>query len=444
MGIEQALNFLNAQAKLIGADQYDILAGESQDSSVKVYKGKVKETEISSSHGIGIRLFRDGRPGYSFTRRFSEDALKQCVLDAADLSQFSAPVDFTLPEVADIKDKDLGLWNDELTKVTTKDLLALSFELEKKALASTPYIDNVLSSAAGVSRSSSFLLNSKGLYQNRRRNSAIAGTSLVAIKNSIKKSGAYYKGTRDFSIFDTSDIVDRAMHKAVDLLDAQPIASGSYPVLFDHYIAPGIISSLMPAFYANSAQKGQSKLKDRVGEKIASSCFTLTNDPFVFTLPGSRLIDSEGVPTQKFDIVSNGTFNTFLYNLESASKEGKAPTGTGSRGYTGKAGTSTNNLFVAKGARGTQEILSSLESCLVVTKLEGRGIRSAISGEISIGCQGFLYNQGILTQAVDRITISGNYFDLLHDIQEFSNEYSDNLSSTKVPDMLISKMTVSG
>ena len=106
MNIENALELMNSKAAEVGADQYDIIAGESQDSSVTVFRGKVKETEMSSSQGIGIRLFRDGRPGYSYTRSLTETAIKQCVIDAADLSQFSAPVDFTLPSQPEIEDID--------------------------------------------------------------------------------------------------------------------------------------------------------------------------------------------------------------------------------------------------------------------------------------------------------------------------------------------------
>ena len=75
METPKALEIMEAAAREIGADQFDILAGESQESSVQVFKGKVKETEMSSAQGIGIRIFRNNRPGYSFTRKLSEDSI---------------------------------------------------------------------------------------------------------------------------------------------------------------------------------------------------------------------------------------------------------------------------------------------------------------------------------------------------------------------------------
>lgn len=444
MKLEQALDFMENAASQLGSDQFDIIASEAEDSSVCVYKGKVKSTEISASQGIGIRLIRHGKPGYSFTRRLSKTAILQCIHDAADLSQYSAPCGFDLPTPQDFNEIDLKLWNEDLQNVTTQDLLDISFKLEKLSESADKRIENVLSSAAGKSSSRFFILNSNGIKWQSRRNSTMAGVSLVAAQGSIKKSGGHYHGTRSFNSFNVNEISSRAITKATELLDAHPIAHGDYPIIFDHDIAPGIIRSFIPALYAEAAQKGQSKLKGKVGEKIASDCLTLYNDPFICDMPGSGVIDSEGIPCQKFNVIKEGVFNTFLYNLESAAREGRHSTGSASRSYAGKAGTGFDNMFISKGKRSLKEILNSQEKCLLVTRLEGSGIRSAVSGEISVGIQGFLYKKGERVQSVDRITIGGNYFDLLKNIEEFSNTYSDSFSSSKVPDMLIRKMSVSG
>jgi PmbA protein len=50
----------------------------------------------------------------------------------------------------------------------------------------------------------------------------------------------------------------------------------------------------------------------------------------------------------------------------------------------------------------------------------------------------------VVEQIVDGITISGNFYDLLQNIQGISNEWSDSFSSVKVPDLLVSGFKVSG
>jgi PmbA protein len=161
-------------------------------------------------------------------------------------------------------------------------------------------------------------------------------------------------------------------------------------------------------------------------------------------MPGSHLFDGEGVPAQRLEIVKDGVLQTFLYNLESAKKAGVAPTGTGSRGYSGKAGTGFANYIVPLGRDSLESLLGRYPKCLLVVKLEGGSGCSAISGEISIGAQGFLYEHGKRVRAVDRVTLSTNFFDLLPGIRGFSDEYSDAFSSVRVPDVLVESVHVAG
>src|SRR5690606_9211956 len=117
----------------------------------------------------------------------------------------------------------------------------------------------------------------------------------------------------------------------VELLDAAPVPSGAYPVVFSRRVSGQLFGMFGSPFFADAAQKGQSRLKDKIGDVIAAPTFTLLSEPLVPGWPGSHLFDGEGVPAQRLEVVKDGVFNTFLYNLESAKKAGVAPTGTGSR-----------------------------------------------------------------------------------------------------------------
>jgi PmbA protein len=190
--------------------------------------------------------------------------------------------------------------------------------------------------------------------------------------------------------------------------------------------------------------KGQSRLAGKLGQTIAPDFFNLTSDPHLPEWPGSHLFDSEGVITRRLRVVENGALQTFLHNLESAKKDGVPPTGTGSRGYSGKAGTGFANYVVDKGARTLDDLLNAHASCFYVVKLEGGSGCSSVSGEISIGAQGFWVEQGKIVRPVDRVTLSGNFFELLPKVEAFSNAWSDSFSSVKVADTLIREMNVAG
>lgn len=438
-----AIEYMCAEARRLGADAFDAVAGESESMGLELFEGKVKSTEISNSRGIGIRLFKDRRPGFAFTEKMSREAISQTVKDALSHTLITDEVEMELPFPAQMPSIDLKSYNPELEDVTLDQMKALGLELEAVARAADKRIDNI--PYLGVSRSSgmSMVRNSNGIAYSSRSNVVSAGIGVVAKHGENKKMGVYSNGGRSFS-FDPVFMSNKAVERAVELLGAESIASGRFPVVFSNRVSTSIMSMFGSPFFAEAVQKGQSRLAGKVGQQIAVPMLNVTSNPHIPGAPGSHLFDGEGVITSPLQVIKEGVLQTYLYNLESAKKAGVKPSGSGSRGYSGKAGTGFSNYIVDKGDKTLEDLVSAYPQCLYITKLEGGSGCSAISGEISIGAQGFWYEQGKRIKPVDKITLSSNYFDLLLAIRGFSNEYSDSFSSVKVPDMLVESMHVSG
>lgn len=443
---QEAIEFLFSAAKAKGARAYDVVAGESESMGLELFEGKVKSTEISSSRGIGIRLFRDGRPGFAFTERFTPEALSRTVDDAWSHAALTDPVDLDLPHPQPLADIDLKTYNPALESLSLETLKEFGLRLEALARDGDPRIDGVPYLGASRGGGFSLIANSNGVLYESRSNSVSAWVGAVAKQGEVRKMGVFSRAGRAFdpARFDAEHMARMAVERATELLDAAPLPTGSYPVLLSHRASGQLFGMFGSPFFAEAVQKGQSRLKDRIGEAIASPLFSLVSDPFDPALPGSHLFDGEGVPAQRLDVVKDGVLNTYLYNLETAKKAGVPPTGTGSRGYSGKAGTGFANYIVPKGTESKAALLARHPKVFEVVKLEGGSGCSAISGEISIGAQGFLWENGVRTRAVDRVTLSTNFFDLLAGIEGLSDEYSDAWSSVRVPDVLVKEIRVAG
>jgi PmbA protein len=255
--------------------------------------------------------------------------------------------------------------------------------------------------------------------------------------------GWYSKNGRDFGAVSTKQISEKVVSRAKELLSPKRVESGKMPVILSKRISAGIFSIYLSSFYAENAQKGLSKLKGRIGEKIASEKFSLSSEPLLPDLPGSVLMDGEGFKTAPLGVVENGVFKSFLYNMESASKENRDSTGHGVRGFAGKAATCFMNAVVPLGGLSKNDMLALFPKCLLITHLEGSSGCNSVSGEMSIGAQGFLCENGAIAHAADNLTISANFFDLLKNIVGIGSRYSDSFSSVKVPSLAISEMAVS-
>ncbi len=444
MKLTDAADYLYDKAIQKNISVFDIVGGISESTGLEIFDSKVQNTEISYGSGIGIRIFQEGRPGISFTEKLSSQSLNQTLEDALSNAEITDSMVLDLPEKFPVQEMDLGIYDPEVNKVSFEQMIHLGMELEKLAKSKDVRVENV--PYLGVSKSESFSVfrNSKGVSFDRMSNSTSAYVGVTAAQGDQKKMGFYSNSYKSFSEFNPEFMAGEAVLRATELLGASSIQGGTYPVVFSNRVSPSIIGMFLSPYYAEVVQKGQSRLAGKVGDQISSEIFTILLDPHVAGMPGSRLYDGEGVPTEKLELVSQGKLNTYLYNLESASKDKVKPTGHGSRSYAGKAGTGVSNLFVKKGDSPLTRLLRAYPECIYITRLEGGSGCSAISGDISIGVQGFLYQNGIRIRPLDKITLSGNYFDVLHKIEDISNEYSDSYSSMKVPDILISSMNISG
>ncbi len=441
MIMQESVEYLTEIARKSEAEQFDILAGSLDSRSISVFNGILQNTEISNSRGIGIRVFKNQKPGYASTEKFSKDSLSQILEDAISNSEYAEPINTDLPEPVTLNNT-LPTYNPKLEKVDVNHLLDMCLSIEKQVLAASE-IKNVPDLGAEISSSTTIFVNSKGVFFKDKRNSFGIGAGAVAERAGIVKMGWYGKGGRDFEAVSAEQISNEVISRAKELLSPRPIKGGKMPVIFSKRISANILSIYLSSFFAENAQKGLSGLKDRLGEKIASEKFSLFSEPLQPDLPGSVLMDSEGILTSALGVVENGVFGSFLYNLESASKENRESTGHGVRGFSGKAATGFMNAVVPLGELSNKEILSIFPKCLLINHLEGSSGCNPVSGEISIGAQGFLCENGVPLHAADNLTISANFFDLLKNIVEIGGEYNDSFSNVKVPSLAISEVSVS-
>ncbi len=441
MDIQEAVLHLKEIASK-KVEQFDIIAGRSLSEGLSLFQSKVQNTEISESVGLGIRVFKNGSPGYAHTERLTPAAISQTLEDALAHTAFTEALPIDLPSPETLTDID-GLYNPELGKISLSEMTSFCLDVEASVFKASSEIENVPYLGADRSESAIWIANHKGVFYERHRNSISVGVGSVASRDGIKKVGIYSKSGMDWSQFDPSFIASQSVERALELLSPSPIQKGNHPVVFSNRVSGSIISMFSSSFYADTIQKGQSRLQDLYHEKIAPDFFNLSSDPWRTDLQGSCSFDGEGVPTQKIEVVQSGVFSNKLYNLESASRDRVLSSGNASRSYNGKVETSFKNIVVAPGTYSHEALLNLFPKCLYIVKLEGNSGCSAVSGEMSIGVQGIWVENGKPVHAVEGLTLSINFFDLLKRLVALGNTYNDSFSSVKVPALAVSEVAIS-
>ena len=444
-GMEACEHVLSLAREARCAD-VDVVLGREESLSLDVREGKVEKVDQSTSVGLGIRVLSEGRTGLAFTERLERDAIETAFTMARDNARLTDATEVVMhSQIPTVPDPEaLGLYNPALEALEFSDMAAVGLAIEAGAKGADSRVRGVPYLGVFREQSTFNIFSSHGLSYSQRQNSAGAYCGALLEENGILKTGGHHWHQCDWRPGELEAIGAIAAGEGAALLKARNIPSQQIPVVLDEYCAPGLLGMYFGAFSAEAAQKGQSRLKGRLGEQIAGGQITMLDDPHLRGGRASRYLDAEGVATKALPLIEDGNFANFLYHIESAKKDSTESTGHARRGITGGINTGTHNLVLTPGAYSLAELCALPERCLLVTELEGRAGCNPISGDISIGAQGFLMEHGERVQAVDAITLAGNFFDVLHNIKAIGRDCQPNLSSLFIPALLLEGLTVSG
>ncbi len=445
MDQQDAVEFVLGLAQEHHQADVDLILQRGENLALRVFNGRVEKIDQATALGLGIRVVQDGRTGIAYTERLVPEAIERAFVAAQENAQFNDPTEVVLPPApGEIPDpQTLGLYNPELEAVTVADLETFGLEIEAAARAADKRVTAVPSLVVSRSNSEFRVVSTHGVAYYQRQNAVRASCQALLEDQGTRKSGGYGWSQREWDPARSQYIGTEAVRTGADLLHATPIPGGQVPVVLDEYCAPRLMSIYFSCFSGDAAQKGQSRLKDKLGEMIADASLNLTDDPHRIGAAGSCYVDAEGTLTQPMPLITDGQFSNFLYHIESARRAGRESTGHAGRGYTGGIGTTRHNTVMPTGEYTLDELIALPERCLLITELEGSAGCQPLSGDISIGVQGFWVENGERRQPVDSVTIAGNFFEVLKSIRARGNFYQPNLSSMFIPPLLIDGLVVS-
>ena len=147
----------------------------------------------------------------------------------------------------------------------------------------------------------------------------------------------------------------------------------------------------------------------------------------------STPFDSEGVRTENREIITDGVLASYLLTSYSARKLGMSPTG--------HAG-GIHNWFINSTGQNFTQMLSELNTGLVVTEVMGQGV-NVVTGDYSRGAAGFWVENGEIQFPVSEITIAGNLKDMFKQIVAVGNDV-ETRSQIQTGSILLESMKVAG
>ncbi len=426
-----------------GADAAEVYIESGRELSVEIRNGAVETVQEAASHGVGIRVFVEGKMAFSHCNDFSDDALNHAVSSAVDFAANTTPDENNiLPE--DQPDAEVEeLYDPSIAAVAMETKIDMAKEVEALALKDQRITK---SSGAGFGEGDGEIIigNSNGMLKSYKSSFCNYGVGVVAEKGEQKSTGYEYCGRRFFEDLEGPEKIARiAAQKAYEMLDPQMIKTQKASVIFDPDVARSILGGILGALNGERVLQGASFLADKMDQKFATELMTLIDDGTIPRGPGSKPFDGEGVPTQKRILVDAGVLKGFLYNTAVAKRAGVKSTGNASRGdFRSLPGIGFHNLYMAAGSHTPEEIIKSTKKGLLLKGVTGYGI-NPVNGHFSGGASGFWIENGEIVFPVKGLTIAGNAFEMLNAIDIVGNDLDRNRSFT-APTFRITGMQIGG
>jgi PmbA protein len=441
------------KALKMGVESAEAFLMRTSETSVELEKNTITLGSTTTSFGIGIRIIKAQRLGFSYCSELSkvapaiESAIK--ISKSNKKSKFEFPANKKFTRVKKIYDK-------KLETLTPKNLLELGSELVNGVKSINKKV--VLTAGlVSVEFTRSALVNSEGteFEENGSRIDVAASTVLKAREIS---TGFDFGSSRLFDL-DCRAVGENASKLAVATQGTKKVASGMKNVIFMPYAFASLLQfGTIPSFYGSSAKKGESVYSNKLNKLVASENLNIIENSIMENGLNSSSIDDEGIPSYRVPIIENGVLKNYLYDLTTAYKYKTKSTANGMRcepldsrrNFKAQPTVRARNIVIdTKAKKHTlEELLSVVRNGILVHSVLGAHTINPASGDFSVSSSIlFEVENSELKNPCKPIMLSGKLQDCLRNVIALGKDYKKvpgRLAPTSivVPSLAIEKIMV--
>ena len=418
------------------AEQVEIANLSGESTTVGFEANRLKSSQVDESTGIAVRILKNGRLGFAATS--DSRAAQQLMDNAIESAEFGDAISLEFPGPRPAS--AVIAFDPAIAGLSISRLVEIGEELIDSILRIEPDARVNVQLERGVQRVA-------------LRNQAGTDVSFERSPLSISVEVSRIKGDDVLLLWDEvgatswdDDYVAlaRKLGKTLELAQHNStIRSGRMPVLFAPTGSLALGLPLVLGLNGKNVYTQISPIGGKVGQKLLDDKITIADDATLDGRFGSAPYDDEGVAHRRNTLVERGVLKGFLYDLKTAAQSGVESTGNGSRKLFSPPTPSPTNLCFAAGDTPVSEMVSSIDEGLLVEEVLGLGQGNIISGAFSnsLGVA-FRISKGEIVGRVKDVSIAGNVYDLLTDVDAISQETQWVYNSFSLPYILLPDVNV--
>ncbi len=416
-------------------DAWEIFYMEKEENNLAIEAGEIKGVESHIGRNTGLRVFHNGRIGFSST---TGDDFESLVESAIETSKYGREAIFEFPGKSDYPDMDIyhpGKW-------PLSERIDEAEEINERLGGLHPGVQ--IQGKLGYQEIKVKIINSSGFDGEYRKTVYTTEILFMGTTSTGNIFAFSVKGDTKGPIH-AMEVFDGLLTQLEGSDRKAKIKSGKYRVIFAPIsLLETFVEAFLSGIYAPHVLSKSTPLHDRLGEKIFDTNMTIVNRA---DLPGgARPFDDEGVVITDRFIVKDGVLKSFLADLYYAKKLGIEPSGSTRRAEGITPQISLNNIEIFPGTQSLDEIIQGLDEGIIVYFPMGAAMSNLIQGNISFNVAlGYHIKNGEITGRVVDTVISGNIYENFKSIPAISKEREDlyfNSIGFRIPYILIDDLDV--
>lgn len=415
----------------------EVLYDEGESRSVSFENNKLKYVNTKSIRGIGLRVIKEGRIGFSSTTDFRKP--EKLVANAIESAKFGQTAAFEFPS------------RNNFPKIAVFDQHVVSYpihkcvDIGKEAIEKALSVNSSYECSVGIGKGHGMrrLINSKGLDISIASTSFGMGIEILEVKGQSLLwigEGESSKGL----VTDLNKHVDKALSGLKLAQKEVKLKTGAYPVVVTAKAMGNLLATFETGCNGKLVQKGASPLTNRLGEKIIDERVSIYDDATIDMADSSYPWDGEGIPSQRTPLFERGVLKNYLFDLQTAGIMKAKSTGNGGRSFSSQPSPGNSNVTVEPGNMSFEAMVKDVKYGVLVDQVLGGGQSNILAGEFSVNIDlGYLIENGEIVGRVKDCMIAGNAFDVFNNIAAIGDK-AEWRGSTKVPPFYFRAMNIAG
>ncbi|MEI0748122.1 TldD/PmbA family protein [Brachyspira pulli] len=406
-----------------GGEYADLFFEDTKINSIGYLDSKVDDMSLGNNYGVGLRVIVNKKTIYLYSNDTSNDSLINLARSVASVvnDKKYIPTNFI-----ESHEKDNHPLHINPFDINFDEKIEVLSYLDKTARGVSDKIKQVNARYMEKQRNILVCASNGILKEDSQTYIRLVLLSMasdgVNTQTASRTKGALdgYQVIKDINL---ENMAKETANSAIKMLDSKYPKSGKYPVVIDNAFG-GVIfhEACGHALEATAVADNASVFCNKLGEKIASDVITAIDDGTIKNAWGSYNIDDEGNDAQRTVLIENGILKSYLVDELGSMKMNQKVTGSARReSYKYPPTSRMRNTFIDKGNSSFEDLISGIEYGLYAKKMGGGSVDPATTDYNFAVSEGYLIENGKITEPVRGATLIGRGDETLMNIEAVSS-----------------------